>query len=129
MLQNCLKDEAHLHLHSFPSPNVKTGSFVHDIFIKEPSWTVNKDELRAIGAEMVKLAARNVKIERLDVGIDLAMEMFKDNPYKKEQLPSIQSSTTSGMRFRISLFYRSFFALQLIPLDGSTTIRCFYSVA
>ncbi|XP_037024114.1 39S ribosomal protein L39, mitochondrial [Bradysia coprophila] len=95
VLQGCFKDEAHLHLHSFPSPNVKTGSFVHDIFIKEPSWVPNRDELRTIAAEMRKLAAKNLKIERLDVNIDLALEMFKDNPFKNEQLPSI-SSTSSG---------------------------------
>lgn len=96
VLQSCFKDEANLHLHSFPSPNVKSGSFVHDIFIEEQSWAPTKDELRTISAEMVKLAAKNLKIERLDVSIDLALEMFQDNPYKKEQLPSIQGSTSSG---------------------------------
>ncbi len=96
VLQGCFKDEAQLQLHSFPSPNVKTGSFVHDIFIKEPSWSPNRDELRTISAEMIKLAARNTKIERLDISYDLALEMFKENPYKKEQLPFIKGSTSSG---------------------------------
>lgn len=96
VLQGCIKDEAHLQLHSFPSPSVKTGSFVQDIFIREPSWAPNSDEMRTISAEMIKLAAKNLKIERLEVSYDLAMEMFKDNPYKKEQLPFIKGSTSSG---------------------------------
>lgn len=99
VLQGCFKDEAHLQLHSFPSPSVKTGSFVHDIFINEPSWSPNRNELRTISAEMIKLAAKNLKIERLDVSFDLALEMFKENPYKKEQLPFIKGSTSSGKFF------------------------------
>lgn len=102
ILQGCFKDEAHLHLHSFPSPSVKTGSFVHDIFITEPSWSPNSDEMRTISAEMIKLAAKNLKIERLEVSYDLALEMFKDNPYKKEQLPFIKGSTSTG-KFHVYL--------------------------
>lgn len=96
ILQQCFKDDAQLQLHSFPSPSVKTGSFVHDIFIQEPSWSPNSDELRTISAEMIKLAAKNLKIERLEISYDLAVEMFKENPYKKEQLPFIKGSTGSG---------------------------------
>jgi len=96
VLQGCIQDEAQLQLHSFPSPSVKTGSFVHDIFINEPSWTPNRDEMRTISAEMIKLSAKNLKIERLEVSYDLALEMFKENPYKKEQLPFIKGTTNSG---------------------------------
>lgn len=96
VLQGCIKDEIQLQLHSFPSPNVKTGSFVHDIFLKQPSWTPTNVEMRAISAEMIKLAGKNLKIERLEVSYDLAVEMFEDNPYKKEQLPFIKGSTASG---------------------------------
>lgn len=103
VLQGCIKDEAHLQLHSFPSPSVKTGSFVHDIYLREPSWTPNNEEMRAISAEMIKMAAKNLKIERLEVSYDLALEMFKENPYKKEQLPFIKGSTRSG-KFAWTLF-------------------------
>lgn len=99
VLQGCFKDEAQLQLHSFPSPSVKSGSFVHDIFIKEPSWSPNRDELRTISAEMMKLAAKNLKIERLQVSCDFALEMFKENPYKMEQLPFIEGTTRSGKCF------------------------------
>lgn len=45
--------------------------------------------MRAISAEMVKLAAQDLRIERLEVDLDLATEMFKDLRYKSEQLQSI----------------------------------------
>lgn len=92
VLQTSIKDAAGLQLHSFPSPNVKSGSFVHDISLAQKGWLPSKEELRAISAEMVKLASRRQKIERLEVGHDLADEIFKDNPYKREQLPSIAKS-------------------------------------
>lgn len=94
VLQTCIKDEAHLQLHSFPSPNVKTGSFVHDIALAHSAWQPSREELRAISAEMVKLASRRLRIERLEVQPDLALEIFRDCPYKREQLPSIAKSGT-----------------------------------
>lgn len=47
--------------------------------------------MRTFSAELIKLAAKDLKIERLDVSNALAMEMFKDNRYKTEQLPSISA--------------------------------------
>lgn len=88
-LQNCFKEEAHLELHSFPGPNIKSGSFVHDVVLNTADWLPTKSELRAISAEMCKLAAQAHKIERLEVHSDLAMEMFKDSRFKHEQLPNI----------------------------------------
>lgn len=91
VLQEVFKEEAGLYLHSFPSPNIKSGSFLHDIVIKPINWEPTKSELRAISAGMVKLASKSLPIERLEVNADLATEMFKDNPYKNEQLPSISN--------------------------------------
>ncbi|XP_055903107.1 39S ribosomal protein L39, mitochondrial [Eupeodes corollae] len=90
-LQESFKDEAGLQLHSFPGPNIKSGSFVHDIYLSAQGWSPSSRELRAISAEMVKLAAQDLKIERLEVNSEVAIEMFNDNRYKKEQLPSILS--------------------------------------
>lgn len=91
VMQKTFKEDAGLQLHSFPYPSVRSGSFVHDICLKEPNWDVTVHELRALGAEMVKLAARNVRLERLEVSHEVALEMFMDNPFKREQLPSISN--------------------------------------
>ncbi|XP_075163941.1 mitochondrial ribosomal protein L39 [Haematobia irritans] len=90
-LQNAFKEEANLQLHSFPGPNIKSGSFVHDVVLGSRTWTPTKEELRALSAEMIKLAAKDLKFERLEVNHELAMEMFKDSHYKSEQLPSISN--------------------------------------
>ena len=92
VLNGCIKDDAQLQLHSFPSPSVRSGSFVHDIFLNQTAWQPTKEDLRAISAEMIKLASKSLKIERLEVTHELAFEMFKENPYKREQLPSISKS-------------------------------------
>uniref|UniRef100_A0A1A9Z6N3 Large ribosomal subunit protein mL39 n=1 Tax=Glossina pallidipes TaxID=7398 RepID=A0A1A9Z6N3_GLOPL len=99
-LQNAFKEEAHLQLHSFPGPNIKTGSFIHDIVLGSRDWQPTKSELRALSAEMIKLASQDLKFERLEVNQELALEMFKDCRYKKEQLPSISQQN----RGRIVLY-------------------------
>lgn len=88
-LSNVFKDSVNVQLHSFPSPNVKSGSFVYDISLNHQNWMPNKEELRTISAEMVKMSAKEIQFERLEVVHDLALEIFKDSPFKREQLPSI----------------------------------------
>jgi large subunit ribosomal protein L39 len=90
-MQKTFKAEAELQLHSFPYPSVRSGSFIHDICLKEPNWEPTEQELRTLGAEMIKLASRDVKLERLEVPHEVALEMFRDNPFKREQLPSISN--------------------------------------
>lgn len=99
-LSKVFKETVNVQLHSFPSPNVKSGSFVYDISLDQQNWQPNKVELRTISAEMVKMAARDLKFERLEVVHDLALEIFKDSPFKREQLPSI-SKDGSVIIYRI----------------------------
>lgn len=99
-LSRVFKDSVNVQLHSFPSPNVKSGSFVYDISLNSQNWEPTKDELRTLSAEMVKMAAKDMKFERLEVVHDLAFEIFKDCPFKREQLPSI-SKDGSVIIYRI----------------------------
>lgn len=88
-LHKAFKDDVNLLLHSFPSPIVRSGSFVHDFGIDHKDWTPNTQELRALSSEMVKIANRALPIERLDINIDTAFTMFRNNAFKTEQIPSI----------------------------------------
>lgn len=88
-LTNAFKERAGLNLHSFPTPSVRSGSFIYDFSISHAEFKPTKEEMRAFSSEMIKLANRDLKIERLDVSHDIALEMFKYNPFKREQLPSI----------------------------------------
>lgn len=110
-LEEAFTERAGLQLHSFPGPNsklsfqnleslsnnrhstVRSGSFAHDIILNRQGWQANVNELRALSAEMTKLAARQLNIERLDVKESLAIEMFADNPYKKQQIPDIANGS------------------------------------
>lgn len=93
ILKTTFREECALELHSFPSPNIRSGSFVYDFAISQAAWKPTKQEMRAFSAEMIKLASKDLKIERLDVHHDLALEMFEHNPFKREQLPSISSQS------------------------------------
>lgn len=91
VLQKVFKNDITMHLHSFPWPSVRSGSFIHDISLSVDNWNPSQQELKSIGIEMMKFATENHNIERLEVNHDVALEMFKDNPFKREQLPNISN--------------------------------------
>jgi large subunit ribosomal protein L39 len=93
VLQRVFKDDAGLFLHSFPRPSVRSGSFIHDFALDAKNWTPSVLELKTVSIEMAKFASNNYKFERLNVSHDIALEMFKDNPFKREQLPNISNKS------------------------------------
>ncbi|KAL5290848.1 MRPL39 family protein [Megaselia abdita] len=95
-LEEAFTEKAGLKLHSFPGPNIRSGSFAHDIVLGRQGWQANTVELRALSAEMTKLSAKELKIERLDIKENLAVEMFSDNPYKKQQIPDIANTSENS---------------------------------
>lgn len=116
-LTSAFKEKADLNLHSFPIPSIRSGSFVYDFSISAPDFKPTKEELRAFSAEMIKLANRDLKIERLNVSHDVALEIFEHNPFKREQLPSI-SNQSNG----IVTLYRAGTHIDISrgPMIGST---------
>ncbi|CAH0760143.1 unnamed protein product [Diatraea saccharalis] len=86
------KDTVPVRLHSFPGPDIRSGSFVYDIDLPTlEDWKPTPQELFTITAEYVKLCRRDLPVERLEVSEELAKEMFIDNPHKVKQVPSIAS--------------------------------------
>jgi large subunit ribosomal protein L39 len=96
VLETVFKGEHFVELHSFPAPNVSSGSFVHDVDLKIPHWQPRKEELQVFSAALHRMAESCLPIERLEVEADLAKEMFEDNSYKTKQIPSIAASSKSG---------------------------------
>lgn len=86
---SAFKDHIDVHLHSFPVPSIRSGSFIYDVFVDLPDWRPTDSELRAMSALFVKLTNRELLLERLDVPRGVALDMFQDNPFKSEQIPSI----------------------------------------
>lgn len=91
VLQKTFKESSGLFLHSFPYPNVRSGSFIHDIALNESNWKPSESDLQTLAVQFTKLVEEGKKFERLEVSHDIALEMFKDNPFKREQLPSISN--------------------------------------
>ncbi|XP_026477028.1 39S ribosomal protein L39, mitochondrial-like [Ctenocephalides felis] len=89
LVQNVFKDDIPVFLHSFPGPNIRSGSFVHDFELGIPDWKPTPQEMYALSAEMIKFCSKSYPIERLDISGDLALEMFKENKHKTKQIPSI----------------------------------------
>uniref|UniRef100_A0A8D8RGI0 Large ribosomal subunit protein mL39 n=1 Tax=Cacopsylla melanoneura TaxID=428564 RepID=A0A8D8RGI0_9HEMI len=96
VLSRVFKEDVQVALHSFPSPNVKSGSFIYDVELSLPDWNPTPAELRVLSAEMVKLAYEELPFERLSIGQDLAEELFQHNRHKLEQIPSIVQQSLDG---------------------------------
>ncbi|XP_014488210.1 PREDICTED: 39S ribosomal protein L39, mitochondrial [Dinoponera quadriceps] len=93
---NAFKDNLDVHLHSFPYPVIRSGSFVYDVFVDLPSWQPTESELRALSALFVKFTNRELLLERLEVHYDIAQDMFQDNPFKYQQIPNIAKDNEDG---------------------------------
>ncbi|KAG7165402.1 39S ribosomal protein L39, mitochondrial-like [Homarus americanus] len=96
VLESVFKDNIYVELCSFPSPNVRSGSFVYDVDLKITKWEPTKEELRILSGEMVKLAMASHRFERLEVDANLALKIFSDNHFKRNQIPHIAAQSSSG---------------------------------
>ncbi|CAH1163828.1 unnamed protein product [Phaedon cochleariae] len=89
VVSSAFKDTVGLCLHSFPSPNVKSGSFVYDVQLSLDNWKPTTSELKVLSIEMIKFCQQELPIECLDVSTDIAFNIFKNNPHKTQQIPNI----------------------------------------
>ena len=95
-LETVFKKEANVVLHSFPAPNVASGSFIYDVELSMSEWSPTKEELMAISAAMHRLSEKQLPFERLVVDASLATEMFANNKFKVAQIPDIAAKSKSG---------------------------------
>ncbi|XP_026316534.1 39S ribosomal protein L39, mitochondrial isoform X1 [Hyposmocoma kahamanoa] len=96
------KDSVAVNLHSFPGPDIRSGSFIYDIDLPTlPDWKPTEVELRTLSAEYIKLIREKLSIERLEVGEELAKEMFVENKHKGSQIPSIAKNNGKVTLYRI----------------------------
>nr|CAG4650339.1 EOG090X0A3R [Sida crystallina] len=95
VIENSFRDEIPVVLHSFPSANVRSGSFVYDVQLGLACWEPKQNEFRMLGASFAKFCQNPRKIQRLDVSESLALEIFRDNVFKSEQIPHIAAKSSS----------------------------------
>ncbi|RWS03285.1 39S ribosomal protein L39-like protein [Dinothrombium tinctorium] len=94
VIEKTFKDNIPVLLHSWPKPDVKSGSFVYDVELPSLSnWKPTESELRTLTAMFWKIRQSCFKFERLDVNIDIAKELFAHNHHKIKQLDSILTNS------------------------------------
>lgn len=73
---------------------MKSGSFVYDVELSNlPEWIPTENELRILSASMVKFAQKSYEFSRLAVSEKLALDIFQENKFKKEQIPNISQQS------------------------------------
>lgn len=84
------KDEIRVLLHSWPKPDVNSGSFVYDVALSlDKQWQPTEQELRAFTKIMWQIKASELPFERLMVNKDVAKRMFANNPFKLSQIDAM----------------------------------------
>lgn len=89
VIERAFKDEHFVDLHSWPKPNIKSGSYVYDADIGIPNWNPTDEELKVFTTMLCKLSNEDNIFERLDVSEKLALEMFEHNRFKQQQIPQL----------------------------------------
>lgn len=84
------KDDVKVLLHSWPKPDIKSGSFVYDVALNlTDTWQPSEQELRAFTKILWNIKNAELPFDRLEVNKQLAMEIFRNNPFKLSQIDSI----------------------------------------
>jgi large subunit ribosomal protein L39 len=90
------KENIKVLLHSWPKPNIKSGSFVYDVALNlSEKWMPSEQELRAFTKVMWDIKAASLPFERLQVDRDVARKLFAANPFKLAQIDSILENESS----------------------------------
>ncbi|KAK9299477.1 hypothetical protein QLX08_007498 [Tetragonisca angustula] len=117
------KQDVTVHLHSFPVPVIKSGSFIYDVYLDLADWKPTDQEMRALSAQYVKLINKELPIERIEISESLALDMFQDNPIKMTQIPDIAKSNNNKI-----ILYRigDYIDISKGPMVGNSSLigRC-----
>lgn len=95
-IRMAFKDNIKVLLHSWPKPNLKSGSFVYDVALNlSEKWMPDEKELRAFTKVMWAIKSASLPFERLQVTKEVARDLFAKNPLKLAQIDSIAESNSN----------------------------------
>lgn len=100
IVERAFKEKYFVDLHSWPKPNIRSGSYVYDADIGIPDWKVTTEELKSFTTSMCKLISEDNQFERLDVSKSLALEIFAHNRFKKQQISLINEDMITLYRVK-----------------------------
>lgn len=100
------KDNVKVLLHSWPRPNIKSGSFVYDVALSlSEKWVPDEQELRAFTKVMWDIKKAALPFDRLQVDREVARKLFAHNPFKLAQIDSIvQQETPSQTNNKVTIY-------------------------
>ncbi|CDW54000.1 39S ribosomal protein L39, mitochondrial [Trichuris trichiura] len=130
ILETSFKEDVLVTLHSWPAVDVRSGSFVYDVdFGKHNGWQPSEKDFRMLSYVPPKeLRKKDFPIERLDVDVSVAKEMFQDNRFKSEQVQSIANTMKKGGK-KIPLYrVGDHVDISRGPMISSTAQLGFYNV-
>ncbi|XP_048772766.2 39S ribosomal protein L39, mitochondrial-like isoform X2 [Ostrea edulis] len=129
IFDRAFKDSHRVNVIRFPSnPVVEDGYFCCDLDLGSMnSWQPLPDEMRALSMLGTSLAKEDSVFERLEVDEKLALEMFKDNEYKCDQIPAIAKSSATGSKVTLYRF-RDYVDLTSGPLVASSLFISQYNI-
>lgn len=82
--------------HSWPKPDIKSGSFVYDVALNlNQEWKPTEQELRAFTKVMWNIKSAALPFDRLQVEREVALRLFSKNPFKSAQVDSILENKSS----------------------------------
>lgn len=88
--------------HSWPKPDIRSGSFVYDVVLPTlPDWKPNDSELRTMTSVFWKIKDIGSLFERLDVDRKIASEIFSNNKFKSQQIEQIAGADDKVTLYRV----------------------------
>jgi len=96
LIERAFRSDFLVELHSWPAPNIRSGCFVYDADLKMGDWRPSQSEIQVLNTTMRKFCSQSRPFQRLEVNAALALEMFEDNRFKKEQIPKIAAESASS---------------------------------
>uniref|UniRef100_T1J674 Solute carrier family 12 member 9 n=1 Tax=Strigamia maritima TaxID=126957 RepID=T1J674_STRMM len=89
LVERGFRDEFFIELHSWPGTNIRSGCFIYDADIKMKDWVATQTELQVFSTIMRRLCKQDLPFQRLEVDVNVALEIFQDNRFKTKQIPEI----------------------------------------
>ncbi|XP_002738958.1 large ribosomal subunit protein mL39-like [Saccoglossus kowalevskii] len=86
IIDSAFKNDYFIELVKVPDIPVTAGCFAYDADLKMDSWKPTTKELMCLGQEGFRLYEQSLPFERLEVDTSIALQIFKHNQYKKQQI-------------------------------------------
>lgn len=101
-MKAALKDQSGAILHSWPPPDIKSGSFVYDVSIPTLNdWKLTQQEELTLTSVFWKIKEKKHNFERLSVSRELAKEILSPNEYKAKQIDGMPGTTKVVTLYRL----------------------------